>query len=320
VSESPAHKAGFVAGDQILSVDQKKVNSWQAFFTQMVMALGDSGSLKVDVRNVDSNQHKTLVLAKDAIKLEKGDENIFDQLGIDRYRPKVEAIISELVPGGAASEQGLAIGDKIVSVNGEAVRDWAHWHDLVRANPDKALEVSVVRQQELTSLILMPRGVVNALTQTLEGHMGVVAYPPSWPPESIFWQRFGPVGAVAPAWSRFVEIMQLNLNLLGKLITGKLSLKLLSGPIGIAKGAKDSYEHGLLTFLEFLALLSMSLGILNFLPIPILDGGHLLYYGIEGLRGRPLSPQVQALGIRVGLFLILSLTLWVCYQDILRWL
>ncbi len=227
------------------------------------------------------------------------------------------AVLDQVMEGEAAAAAGLEPGDEIIRVDAEPVDDWMHFVDIVRASPGEPLEVEVDRGGERLSLTVTP-GRSELEEGVTIGYIGAGAAPVEWPEEYRREIRYGPVAAVGEAFARTGEMITLTFDAVRKMLVGLISPSNLSGPITIAQISGDSARAGLESFVSFLAYLSISLGVLNLLPIPVLDGGHLLYYAMEVVRGRPVSERTQAIGLRIGLALVGTLMLMAIYFDLMR--
>ena len=204
-----------------------------------------------------------------------------------------------------------------MEVNGEAIDDWIAFVERVRQSAGRALEIRVNRDGESRAMTLTPGS--RSLENGAEiGYIGAGVAPMEWPAELRREIRFGPIEAVGEALSRTGEMTLLTLDSIRKMLVGLISPSNLSGPITIAKISGDSARAGLDAFVGFLAYLSISLGVLNLLPIPVLDGGHLLYYVVELVRGRPVSERAQGIGLRIGLAMVGTLMLMALYFDLMR--
>ncbi len=225
--------------------------------------------------------------------------------------------MGEVIPGEAAAAAGLAPGDLILNSDGEPVASWTEWVDSVRAHPGQLLVLRVALGDQEMEIMLTPRpepGPERPL-----GRIGAsVEMPEALLAEYRAVIKLGPLDALGAAVGRTVDMSLLMLKVLGRMITGQASVENLSGPISIAESAGRSASHGLIYFIKFLAVISISLGVLNLLPIPVLDGGHLLFFCIEAIKGSPLSEQVQMQGQRIGVVLLAALMSLAFYVDIQR--
>ncbi|MAS40326.1 MAG: zinc metallopeptidase RseP [Porticoccaceae bacterium] len=313
---SVAAAAGLRPGEEILAVDGVETPTVQMLGERLVRRLGDSGTIRFAVRAPDSN-----VVRESGAELRRWDldpeaPDPIGDLGLELYRPPVPAVAAGVQPDSPAAAAGLQPGDRVVSADGQPIADWEDWVDYVRARPGRPIAVVVVRDGQSLSLEMTPRSVVEG--EQVYGQVGMAARGVEWPEEYRREVRFGPLQALvrgaASTWDTSVMIVQS----IGRMLVGDISVRHLSGPITIAKVAGASAQYGLVSLLQFMALLSVSLGVLNLLPIPVLDGGHLLYYGIEAVRGKPLSEHLQELGYRIGLFLVIGLMLLALYNDLSR--
>ncbi|WP_137885114.1 sigma E protease regulator RseP [Pseudomonas sp. 2FE] len=313
---SLAAEAGLLAGQEIMAVDGEPTTGWATVNLQLVRRLGESGKVDLLVRESGSNvESSRQVVLRDWLKgVEEPDP--IASLGIRPWRPAVPAVLAELDPEGPAQAAGLQIGDRLLALDNLALDDWQQLVDRVRQRPAERVVVSVERagQRFEVSLTLAARG--EGKTRT--GYLGAGVQGVEWPAEMLREVRFGPLEAVGEGFNRTWTMSVLTLDSLKKMLFGELSVKNLSGPITIAKVAGASAQSGVGDFLNFLAYLSISLGVLNLLPIPVLDGGHLLFYLIEWVRGRPLSERVQGWGMQIGISLVVGVMLLALVNDLSR--
>jgi regulator of sigma E protease len=229
----------------------------------------------------------------------------------------IPPVIGRVVPGEPAAEAGLQAGDRVLSVDGAPITTWIEWVEHVRAHPGQALTVTLARGDAELTLDVTPERVSDG--DTVIGRIGAEVRLPEHVEQPAYGvERYGPAEALPGAAGRTWEMSVTTLKFLGKMITGQASVRNLSGPISIAHYAGESARLGPARFLEFLALVSVSLAVLNLLPIPLLDGGHLLYYLIEFATRKPVSDHLQAYGQQIGLVVLLSLMGLAVYNDILR--
>ncbi|MFC3284355.1 sigma E protease regulator RseP [Litchfieldella rifensis] len=314
---SPAEQGGLEPGQEIVAVQGEAVRSWDDVNLKLVAAIGARGELRVSARDEGDSQAQEYRLPVDGWLVRQDPPQPLPSLGVTPWRPPLPAVLGQVIDGEAAAEAGLQVGDEILAVNGERIDDWMHFVDLVRANPGETLTLEVARGEQRLSLELTPRR--NEIDDGHAiGYIGAGAEPVEWPEEYLREIRYGPVAAVGQSLSRTGEMTLLTLDAIRKMFVGLISPSNLSGPITIARVAGDSARTGVESFVGFLAYLSISLGILNLLPIPVLDGGHLAYYLIEVVRGKPVSERAQALGLRIGLALVGGLMLMALYFDLMR--
>lgn len=316
IPDSIAAHADIRPGDEIVSINGESTPTWQLVnLTLLDEALsGDTVRLVVQDRSQQVRQPE-LILDDTRNLLDKGD--LLEKLGIKPWRPEIEPVIGGVVDGGAAERAGLQTGDRLVAVDGEPVKDWSEWVDIVRDHPDQDLTVALRRGAERRLLVLHPAREQEG-GETI-GRIG--AYPQI---DKSRWEalrvtvRYGPVEGFARALEKTWDVSGLTLRVLWKLVIGEASLSNISGPVTIAEFAGMSAAIGLSAFLGAMALFSVSIGILNLLPVPVLDGGHLLFYLIELIKGSPVSEAAEAVGQRVGLALLAALMTLALYNDLVR--
>lgn len=315
-SGSIASRAGLSPGQEIIAIDGEPTSGWAAVNLQLVRRLGESGSLQVLVREQGSTVDSPRGLVLDKWLKGANEPDPIHSLGIRPWRPALPPVLAEIDPKGPAKAAGLKAGDRLLTFDGKALDDWQQVVDIVRLHPDTKIMLRVERDgaQIDVPVTLAARGESKAPT----GYLGAGVKAVDWPPEMIREVSYGPVAAIGEGARRTWTMSVLTLDSLKKMLFGELSVKNLSGPITIAKVAGASAQSGIADFLNFLAYLSISLGVLNLLPIPVLDGGHLLFYLIEWARGRPLSDRVQGWGIQIGISLVVGVMLLALVNDLGR--
>ncbi len=314
---SPAEQAGLGPDVEIIAVDGEPTRSWDEISLQLIRRLGETGDIRFRVSPFGSLQQQEVRVPIDAWLVGEEEPDPIGALGIRRWRPELPPLLGTLDEQGRAFAAGLQSGDLVVSAAGEPVADWMAWVEFVRARPEQVIPVTVRRDGALLEIELTPA------RRTLEdgrviGFIGAGVQQPEWPAERLRELRYGPVEGVGRAVEKTWQMSTMTLGALWKMVEGLVSVKNLSGPVTIARIAGATASSGLESFLSFLAYLSVSLGVLNILPIPVLDGGHLMYYLIELLRGRPVSQQAQWVGTQVGLFLIVGIMLLAFINDLGR--
>ncbi|MFL9671757.1 sigma E protease regulator RseP [Pseudomonas marginalis] len=315
-ADSIAAKAGLVAGQEIVSIDGEPTTGWGAVNLQLVRRLGESGTVNVVVREQDSSAETPRTLALDHWLKGADEPDPIKSLGIRPWRPALPPVLAELDPKGPAQAAGLKTGDRLLALDGQVLGEWQQVVDLVRVRPDTRIVLKIERDgaQIDVPVTLAVRGEAKAAG----GYLGAGVKSPEWPPSMVREVSFGPLAAIGEGAKRTWTMSVLTLESLKKMLFGELSVKNLSGPITIAKVAGASAQSGVADFLNFLAYLSISLGVLNLLPIPVLDGGHLLFYLVEWVRGRPLSDRVQGWGIQIGISLVVGVMLLALVNDLGR--
>lgn len=315
-SGSLAAQAGMAVDQEIIAVNGKPVSGWGEVNLQLVRRLGESGQLDVTVREVGSSAERRLQIPLQNWLKGVEEPDPITALGIRPWRPQIAPVIAQLDPEGPAQAAGIQLGDRLISLNRQPLDDWQQVIDAVKVLPGvtAVLEVERDGQRIDVPLTLAARGEGDAR----RGYLGAGVEGGEWPAEMLREVRFGPLDAVVEGAKRTWTMSLLTLDSLKKMLFGELSVKNLSGPITIAKVAGASAQSGLGDFLNFLAYLSISLGVLNLLPIPVLDGGHLLFYLVEWVRGRPLSERVQGWGVQIGISLVVGVMLLALVNDLGR--
>ena len=315
-ASSIAAETGFRTGDEILSVGDRKVPTWESTLFAVMAEMLDGEDLPVRVRDA-TGVEAVRWLPGDALARLTEDPSILGHIGLTPVRPKLPPVIGEVLPGEPAAVAGMRVGDKILSVDNEEIDTWARWVDLVRASPERSLTVEIDRGGERLNLSVRPR-LISQGEESI-GRIGAgVLIPEAYGDQYKALVRLGPVPALGESVRKTLDMAELMLRVLGRMLVGKASVDNLSGPISIAESAGKSASYGLGYFVKFLAVVSISLGVLNLLPIPVLDGGHLLYFLIEAVKGSPLTEQAQIQGQRIGIVLLVALMSLALYVDLGR--
>jgi regulator of sigma E protease len=316
---SPAYSAGIKKQDTILSINGAETISWERARFSLLEESVDRGTITLVVQGLDMQiSEKTLDLS--GLRLLQDEQiDLMGELGLSMWRPDIPPIIDEVIPDGAAAAAGVMAGDEILALDGKAISNVNQWVDLIRAHPGRMLSLLVLRQGEKVTLQISP--AIREENGSSYGFIGVknrIEIPEDVRRQMKVVERYGPVGALGEALDKTWRMSWLTLKVLGKLVIGEASVKNLSGPITIARYAGMSARIGLEQFFGFLAIISISLGVLNLLPIPILDGGHLFYYLIEMLKGSPVSEYTEMVGQKIGIALLFGLMSIAIYNDLLR--
>ncbi len=308
-----AAQAGLRAGDEILRFDDRRIRAWDQLRPAILDAALDGAQVPLLVRRDGTELDVRLNLAG----VDIDPQQVFGQVGLDLPRVRYAPILGAIVAGESAERAGLESGDRILSLNGEEMRSWDALRLWVREHPGEIVRVRYRRDGQTLELE-MALGMQDDQGVTIGRFgAGVAAQPELWQDLRVHWS-LTPWAALPAAVTQTVEMSQLTLQMLGRMVTGEVSVRNISGPIHIAQYAGTTAAVGMIAFLSFLAIISISLGVLNLLPIPVLDGGHLLFYLIEWLKGSPLSERAQLIGQQFGMAALLMLMSVAFYNDIVR--
>ena len=314
---SIADVAGLEAGQEIVAIDGVGTPTWQALSFRLLDRIGDTGTVTFTVKYPGSAMVYESEAHIDRWLAGEEQPDLFGGLGITMYTPPVPPVVGQVIAGGAADLAGLLSGDEVVAADGVSMRLWLDWVNYVRARPGEPIDVEYRRDGQLLQLTLVPERIVEEDGEAI-GRVGLGVELPTMPVELLRKFERGPLEALGASLVRTGDLTVFTLKSIKKMVQGLISPKNLSGPITIAKVASASAKSGLEAYFSFLALLSVSLAVLNLLPIPVLDGGHLLFYFAELLAGRPVPEKIQALGYQVGLFLVLGIMFLALYNDFSR--
>ncbi|HEX4872696.1 MAG TPA: RIP metalloprotease RseP [Nevskiaceae bacterium] len=307
-----AAEAGLQAGDEVLSLDGEAVATWSTLRADLIDLALDREPVRLAIRAAGGGEREVVL---DFATVSADPEALFSRLGLDPYEPPIPPVLAEVVPGQPAALAGFQPGDRLLSRDGEAIRSWQDWAGWLRAHPGAVVQVELERAgQRLQREFIIGR--------TEDGRSGLfgarVEVPAQLWQDLTAEQRLNGLAAVPAALEQTWQMTQLTLRMLWRMVLGEVSVRNVSGPIQIAQVAGDTAQVGIVSFLGFMAVVSISIGVLNLLPVPLLDGGQLLMLAGEGIKGRPLSEQVQVASQYVGLAFIGMLMMLAFYNDIMR--
>jgi len=313
---SLAAKGGFQSLDTIKRVGNTETPTWNSVFLQLLASSLDMQEISVTVDDEQGIEHQRR-LAFQSLPEVIDQNDLAELIGFRPYRASLPAVIGQIEPGSAAARAGLEAGDRVVSSDGVAVQSWEEWVQMVRDHPQQKMMVTVLRDQREMQLTLEPERLDTANGDV--GRIGAGVYvPPDFGEDMVTTIRYPIHRALLLGAEKTYDMSVLTLRMLIHMMSGSVSASNISGPISIAQYAGYSAGIGLVAFLGYLALISISLGVLNLLPIPILDGGHLLYFVIEMIKGSPVSEQVMMLGQRIGIAMLVGVMMLAFYNDLVR--
>ncbi|MFS1438016.1 sigma E protease regulator RseP [Shewanella sp. 10N.286.48.A6] len=320
-ANTPAAQISIKEPMQILSVSGQKVRNWEEVNLALVSHIGGDSleisltPLNAAVTDAQIGQSHTLDISQWTFDPDK--ESPISAIGLGIYRPAIEPIIALITKGSAAEYAGMQVGDEITTINGKPYRDWNAFVDVIQKSADKTVQLKILRDNQALTLNVTPQAQTNAAGQMI-GMVGVSPTQIDWPESMRFQLEYGIVDSFTAAADKTWQLVVVSFKMIGKLFTGDVSVKNLSGPISIAQGAGTSADYGFVYFLGFIALISVNLGIINLMPLPVLDGGHLLYYFIEVITGKPVPEKVQDIGFRFGAAMLLLLMSVALFNDFSR--
>jgi regulator of sigma E protease len=317
VPHSLAAKAGFSPMQRIVAIDDDTVSSWQDIRMALYGKLAEDKPLLVWVRGPNDAAAHSILVNISGIRLDENNVDILEDFGLFPFALDVPAIVDQVELKSPAAALGLRHGDKIIRINGQAINNWQQLLEHITGLGGKTVSLVILRNDtEETLSVALGKRIDHQGEE--RGYLGVRAKPLPLPKDLLVVKRYGPLTAIPMAWHEMWSMTSLSVNLMYKMIRGKIGLSGIAGPIGIAEGAGIVAYSGLAAYLGFLGLISIGLGIVNILPIPMLDGGYLFYFLLEIVRGKPLSDRVQLIGIKIGFSILLALLLLATYNDIMR--
>ena len=314
--DTPAASAQLHSQQTIVSINGLDTQTWQEVRWVLLDGVlqGDKAKLEILAPQGEILQRELDISSLSAADL---DSDFLSKLGLQPYQPVVRPVIGKIIDGGEAQHAGLRADDMLLSANGEPIRDWGHWVEVVRSHPAQLLKLEIEREGRLIMIQLTPEAVTEGDKKI--GKIGAAPFIDQKEFDDLMTVvRYTPIKALVQAGRKTWETSVISLQMMGRMIAGQVSLKNLSGPVTIADYAGQSAQMGLGAYISFLALISISLGVLNLLPIPLLDGGHLLYYTVELIKGSPVPESLWEIGQKVGMSLLFALMALALFNDFSR--
>ncbi|WP_214000274.1 sigma E protease regulator RseP [Arsukibacterium sp.] len=314
--QSIVAEAGVQGNEQIVSINGHTARDLRSTNLLLVEQLGRS-QLTLGLQDLASGQQRQVLLNLADWQFDPERQTVFASLGIELMQPRRTTELALVVPDSAAERAGLQAGDVIRQINEQPINDWPTLEQLIQQNAEQPLQLEINRAGQSVQLTATPE-LLTREDGFSQGMLGIQPVVTPWPEGIIYTQRYGVFGAISEGVSQTWQLTRLSFAMVAKLLTGDVSVKHLSGPISIAQGAGDTASMGLIAFLAFLALISVNLAVINLLPLPILDGGHLMYLVVELIRGKPVSEKAQEIGFRFGALVLLMLMGIALLNDISR--
>ena len=308
-----AEQAGLRTGDLIVAVNNESIQSWSEFRWYLLRGAMNHDRLRLTVQRLNESHHSELreiSLNLSSISSDSLDQHLFEQVGLEMARPP--AILGEISPGGPADRAGFKAGDHILRIDGVPVVDAMAMIETLQSAPGKLLSIELLRRDQQLTIDVTPQPELVG-----DKRVGRILAQVDLRSASVI-VKSGPVEAVSRAVRKTWETSTMTLTMLGKMLTGEVSLRNITGPLTIADYAGQTARVGLISFLSFMAFISISLGVMNLLPIPVLDGGHLLYYSLELFSGRQVPERIGEIAQRAGLGILMTLMAVAMFNDIVR--
>ncbi len=313
---TPAATAGVGAGVTVRAVNGQAIETWQQLRWEVLRRALDKESLQIEAIT-PLRETAVYRFDSDRVDLEQLEKDPLRSLGLVLYRPRLPPVIGRVLPGSAAEQGGLRDGDRVLSIDGKTIVEWAELAAMARVAGGRRLDLRIERDGRQLELSAIPRLTEEGGHEI--GRLGVMAQEvPAYAEEMTVVVSYGPLESASRALAQTWDTSILSLRMIGRMLTGELSWKNLSGPVTIADYAGQSARLGPSHYLRFIALISISLGVLNLLPVPVLDGGHLMYYLVEFLKGGPVSERALEIGQQIGFAFLVLLMAFAFYNDINR--
>lgn len=314
--DSIAAEAGIKSNSEIISIDQIPTPSWMGVIIRILSRTGDTGTMQMELKSFSNQTVQKSELNLAHWRMDDLKPDPLESLGLQPYEPEIPAVINEIAPDSPAAKAGLKMDDNIIALNGKKINNWIELFTEIDKLPAKNVKLTIQRNNKIYNIPITTDYHYDLLFKK-HGFLGV-SPKFKWPENFLRKNQYGPVAALSHAWQNTYDFIYLNLHIVLKLLTGKIALQSLGGPISIFQTAGTALNQGIAPFLSFLAFISISIGVINLFPIPGLDGGHLLFQAIEAILKRPIPPRVLELCYRLGFIVLFLLIFQSIINDILR--
>lgn len=314
---SIASSAGLKTGDVIAKINQENTYSWADVLLEAIPYIGENTKLSITVKRDSETITKPNSLSLGAWQSNIYQSDLLKDLGVVPYRPFVPAIISDVSKNGAAFHAGLEKNDKILSIDNNKINTWDELVEYVEKRPEQMVNVKIQRENKIFQR-QFKTAEKYGLGWKKVGYLGIKSLPSKWPKEMLYKEKYSPTKSLTVALIKTWKFFKFNTILLTKLVTGKISLHVLGGPITILQTATFAFMQGVIVYIRFLAILSVTLAFTNLLPIPGLDGGHLLFLFCEAVKRKPIPIRYQLLFYRLGIIFLVVLMVRSLINDLMR--
>ena len=316
VPHSIAAQAGIKPGDELVQVDGKSTKNWNQALMAVVARMGDRNQMKVMVKPKNSSQISLRNLKLSKWNIDQRNSDVLKDLGLLPYQPRIPPVITSVMKKSPAERAQLQSGDCVKAINDQPVQDWLSVINFIRKNPDKKIQLAVMRNDKIHVISLTTdRKEMGCITV---GYLGIVSQPPHWSANLMYREEYSFLGAWRPAAEQTWRLLAFNAMVVIKMVIGKVSIYTFGGPVMVFQAASKATQAGLQVYLSFLGFISLTIGFTNLLPIPGLDGGHLLFQVIEGLCRRPVPQRIRTIGLILGMVFLIFLMVQTTINDFVR--
>lgn len=316
VPYSIAAQAGIKPGDELVQIDGKSTKNWNQVLVAIIARMGDRNQMKIMVKPKNSSRISLRNLELSKWNLDQRSSDVLKDLGLLPYQPRIPPVITYVMKRSPAERAQLQSGDFVKAINGQPMEDWLKVVNFVRQHPDEKIQLTVIRNDKTHVISLtIDRKKVGCTTV---GYLGVLSQSPHWSANLIYKEEYSFFGAWRPAVEQTWHLLVFNAMILVKMIMGQVSIHALGGPVMVFQAASKAIQAGLQAYLGFLAFISLGIGFINLLPIPGLDGGHLLFQVIEGLCRRPVPQRIQIIALILGMVFLIFLMVQTTINDFVR--